>query len=164
MRLPDPDHVARTCKFSTLDPQTRAPTPASFEFRFDEDGGWKDTYLSVHWLEHLPPGDGDIPAKLQRLRTYLLEKAAAQQRVLKPTKQMAFAVLRVQSVHEANLMEVGTTLEARHEPHWDGDPHSGIYPTPGVEAWPMNGDAAAHLAVQQYLFQRMSNWERAIPE
>lgn len=164
MPLPDADHVARTCKASSLDPATRVPTPASFEFRFDDVGGWKETYLSVNWLEYLPPGDGDLPTKLTRLREFLIAAALEAKPVVKPTKQMKFAVLRVAVVHAGTVADFGTTLEARHEAQFEGDPHSGIHPKPGVESWPENKDAAAHLAVQQYLFERICHWESAVPE
>ena len=69
--LPDTDFVARTCKDSTLDPTTREPTPASFEFRLQGEE-WVETYLSVNWMEYLPDGSGGHAEKLARLRAFLL--------------------------------------------------------------------------------------------
>lgn len=159
--LPATDHVARTCKKSSLDPVTRRPTPASFEFRLKE-GKWHDVYLSVNWLEFLSPGNDSLPTKIERLRAFQLGNAQGLQ-LVKPTVNNAYAVLAAATVQSARLEQVGTTLECRHEPMAEGDPHSGVYPNPGTDHWPTNGDAPAHLAVQQFLFQSMCYWERGIP-
>ena len=156
--LPATDHVARSCKNSSLDKRTGRPTPASFEFRLN-DGDWHDTYLSVNWLEFLLP-QGDFSAKLAQLRAFLLGDHGLP--VIKPTVNTAFAVIPVADIHAAQLTEGATTLECRHAPQGDGDPHSGIYPNPGVDQWPANRDAAAHLAIQQLLFQKTCHVERGI--
>lgn len=159
--LPDTDFVARTCRASSLDPTTREPTPASFEFRLKNEE-WTETYLSVNWMEFLPDGTGSHAEKLARLRAFLLEPPGGIPG-LKPTKKMVFAVVPVASIHAAQLAEVGTTLCCKHVPWGDGDPHSGVFPSPGVECWPKNADAPAHLAVQQHLLVSMCHHEPALP-
>jgi hypothetical protein len=156
--LPDTDHVVRTCKKSSLD--AGRPTPASFEFRVVNDE-WHDTYLSVNWLEYLHQQTGELVEKLERLRAFQLANEHGLQ-IVKPTRSNVFAVLPTAVVQSVHLKEVGTTLECRHEPNGELDPHSGIYPSPGVEHWPANGDAPAHLAVQQFLFQSICHWEPGI--
>lgn len=112
--LPDTDFVARTCRASSLDPTTREPTPASFEFRLKNEE-WTETYLSVNWMEFLPDGTGSHAEKLARLRAFLLEPPGGIPG-LKPTKRMVFAVVPVASIHAAQLAEVGTTLCCKHVP------------------------------------------------
>jgi hypothetical protein len=156
--LPDPDFVARLCKQSSLDPVTMAPSPASFEFRFGfQEGAWKEDALSVDWLELLPDGSGSLPQKVDRLRTYLLGNHDFEVKVIKPTSNMRFAVLPVAKIHSAKIEE--TTLECRHDPRGEGDTHAGIYPTPGVDAWPAFKDHAAHLNMQLYLYESICHSE-----
>lgn len=125
------------------------------------DGAWKDTYLSVNWLEFLDPGQSDLPAKIAALRAYLLSDHGPPVFALK--RKGMIAAIPVRAIHEAVLENVGTMLECRHEPRAQGDPHSGIHPDPGVGHWPAVDDAPAHLAVQQFLFMSMSHWEDALP-
>lgn len=160
MALPDAHHVARTCKYSTLDPDTQAPTPASFEFRLG-DGDW-ETYLSVNWIEMLAVPNTSLSDKLATLRSFLLSPPAGIP-VLKPTKSMVFAVLPVAAIHSAASGLVGTTLSCRHSPNGEGDPHSGVFPNPGTECWPRNKDAPAHLAVKQHLLMSVCHREPAVP-
>jgi hypothetical protein len=158
--LPATDHVARTCKKSSLDLQTGRPTPASFEFRL-KGGGWQDVYLSVNWLEYLCQEPADLPAKLAKLRAFQLANEHGTP-IVKPTTNNVFAVLRIATIQSAQLQDVGTTLECCHEPNGAIDPHSGIHPIPGVENWPTNSDSPEHLAVQQFLFQSVCHWERGV--
>lgn len=158
--LPQNDHVARTCKKSTLDAGTGKPTPASFEFRA-KNGEWQDAYLSVNWLEYLGGNQDDLETKLARLRAFQLEHAETLP-LMKPTSNNVFAVVPVERIQSANLADVGTTLDCRHEPNAEGDPHSGIYPDPGVGGWPTDGSSPEHLAVQQFLFESICHTEKGI--
>lgn len=160
MTLPDDHTVARTCKPSSVDQPTRKPTPASFEFR-PGDGAWKDKYLSVNWLEFLHKEEGDVSAKIATLRAYLLSDHGLPIFELKAKGMIA--AIYVRTIHQANLEKIETTLQCRHEPRAEGDPHSGIHPDPGVDHWPVEVDAPAHLAVQQILFLSMYHWEGARP-
>lgn len=159
MALPNKDHVARTCKGSSIDGPTGRPTPASFAFRPNADGSWKDTYLSVNWLEYLHPEEADLPAKFAKLREFLAAPHAYQ--VMKGSKTSVLAAIRVSAIHHAPVAAVATILECRHEPQGDDDAHSGIHPSPGVEHWPTAGDAPEHLAIQQFLFQSVCHTEAA---
>jgi hypothetical protein len=160
--LPVTDHVARTCKASSVDSATGTPTPASFAFRLDEEGTWKDTYLSVNWLEYLHPGEDDLPAKIATLRTFLGGDHLFP--VMKPSKNGVLAAIPVSKIHDATIEEIATVLECKHVSQGDGDAHSGIYPVPGVENWPAKGDAPEHLAIQLYLFQSVCHTEAAFPK
>ena len=160
MTLPNDDFVARTCKSSTLDPQSRQPTPASFEFRLGEEL-W-ETYLSVNWMEFLPDGTGGHLEKLARLRAFLLNPPPGIE-VLRPTKSMVFAVVPDARISAAALTDIGTILICRHAPGGEDDPHSGVYPDPGTESWPKNKDAPAHLAVKQHLLISICHHEPALP-
>lgn len=160
MVLPNQDHVARTCKASSIDGPTGRPTPASFAFRQNDGGGWKDTYLSVNWLEYLHPEDADLPAKFARLREFLL--APHDFLVVKPTKTNVLAAIKVSAIQNSLEGAIATVLECKHEPHGVGDAHSGVYPSPGVHHWPAIGDAPEHLAVQQFLFQSVCHVEAGI--
>jgi hypothetical protein len=155
--LPDTDHVARTCKSSTLDPDTRDPTPASFEFRLDDDH-WKETYLSVNWLEYLQAGEATLKEKVEALRAFQVRNEHDLP-VIRPTRKTAFAVVKTSAIHAGRIEDVGTTLACRHKPNGPFDPHSGILPHPGVAHWPVSSDAAAHLAVKQFLFQAVCHHE-----
>ena len=160
MLLPITDSVARICKNSTLDPLTKRPTPNSFEFRKVET--WKDSYLSVYWLEYLQPETVGHPTKLATLRRFLLSPGLMAP-VARPTKNNALAVVQVAAIHGATLADPSmTTMECQHEPQWSGDPHSGIHPNPTVDQWPTEDDWPAHLAVQQFLFLSMCHWEPGI--
>jgi hypothetical protein len=160
--LPDSDHVARTCKWGSLDPIARSPTPASFEFRLDDKAvTWVDVYLSVNWMEYVQPSEGDLAAKVARLRQFQLANRDSLP-LIKPTEKTVYAVVPVEAIHAATLESVGTTLHCRHEPQGDGDPHSGVHPIPGVEGWPASRDASAHLAIQQFMFQAICHWERGV--
>lgn len=154
--LPETDHIARTCNASSLG-SSGEPTPASFEFRV-RDGQWKDVYLSVNWLELLCPGEADLPAKVDVLRTVQRANEHGWP-LIKPTAKKVYAVIPVRAIHSASLEEAATTLACRHEPHGDGDPHSGVHPNPGVDHWPATGDGAAQLAVQQYLWSAVCHYE-----
>lgn len=158
--LPKQDHVARTCRKSTLDGGTGEPTPASFEFRA-KDGQWQDAYLSVNWLEYLGDDLGDLQAKVARLRAFQLEHVGKLS-LIKPTASNVFAVVPVERIQSANLADVGTTLDCRHEPSAERDPHSGIHPTPGVEGWSTDGNSPVQLAVQQFLFESICHTEKGI--
>jgi len=160
--LNDDNFVARLCKSSTLDPFTRKPTAASFGFRLAANGEWKDVYLSVDGLEILPTHDGEHPEKLVRLRKYQLENPL-QVELVRPTHQMAYAVLSVGTIRSANLETVGTTLDCLEEPRADGDTHCGVHPTPGVNHWTGDQDDPAHLAVKQYLYLNCCHFEQAVP-
>lgn len=157
MVLPDKDHVARTCKASSA--PTGRPTPASFAFRPGDDGNWKDTYLSVNWLERLLPAEADLPAKFVKLREFLA--ASHEYQVMKPTKTSVLAAIKVSAIHTAPVEAVATVLQCRYEPEGEGDAHSGIHPSPGVEHWPTVGNAPEHLAIQQFLFQAVCHFEPA---
>ena len=165
MVLPDEHHIVRTCKGSSVDAPTGRPTPASFDFRRTPEGAWKDDYLSVNWLEHLecPAPAPDLPARIAVLRAFL--HANHPFPVLKPTATSLLAAIPVSKVHAAaNLPDGPATLQCRHEPGGDGDPHSGVHPDPGVHVWPAEKDAAAHLAVKQFLFQAVCHVEKgALP-
>jgi hypothetical protein len=155
--------VARTCKKSSLDQETNSPTPASFEFRLGEDGKWKDAYLSVNWLEYLLCGNAALPEKLSVLRQYQIDNPY-QLALIKPTTGNVYAVVPVAAVNKAMPEDIGVKLECLHEPHALEiiDPHSGVLPQPGVETWPSDTNTAAHLAVQQILFQAICHWERGL--
>ncbi|ARL86695.1 hypothetical protein BOC57_11290 [Burkholderia pseudomallei] len=161
--LPDTDHVARTCKKSSLDQETNSPTPASFEFRLGEDGKWKDAYLSVNWLEYLLCGNADVAEKLSALRQYQVDNPF-ELALIKPTKGNVYAVVPVAAVSVDMPDDIGVELECHHEPHATAtiDPHSGVLPQPGVDTWPSDANTAAHLAVQQILFQAICHWEKGI--
>ena len=81
---------------------------------------------------------------------------------MKLTKTAALAVLPVDVILGAQVVEAATTLSCTHEPSGDGDPHSGIHPNPGVDHWPTTGESSAHLALQQFLFMSMAHWEDAL--
>lgn len=156
--LPNEDHVARLCKGSSA--PTGMPTPASFAFRPSNDGGWKDAYLSVNWLEFLHPEQSDLPTKFAKLREFL--GTPHEFAVMTPTRTSVLAAIKVSAIHDAPVDAVATILECRYEPRGDGDAHSGIHPSPGVEHWPTAGDAPEHLAIQQFLFQSVCHIEAAI--
>ena len=160
--LTNDNFVARLCKFSSLDPTTRRPTVASFEFRLSPQGGWGDTYLSVDGMEILPTHDGSHSDKLARLRTYQLANPLAVE-LLRPTQQMEYAVLSVGTIRAARLVEVGTTLDCLEQPRATGDTHCGVLPKPGVNHWAGEKDDPAHLAVKQYLYLNYCYCERAVP-
>ena len=160
--LDDDRFVARLCKYSTLDPATRSPTVASFEFRCSPSGEWHDTYLSVDGMEILPTHDGDYPQKLARLRAYQLANPLGVD-LIRPTHQMAYAVLSVGRIRAAQLDAVSTTLDCLEEPRAVGDTHCGVHPTPGVDHWTGDKDDPAHLAVKQYLFLHCCHDESALP-
>lgn len=160
--LDDADFVARLCKNSSLDQTTRSPTVASFEFRLGADGQWNDTYLSVDGMELLPDGTGTHQVKLARLRQYQVANPHGVA-LIRPTVNMAYAVLSVGTIRAAQLNDIGTTLECQLDPRADGDPHCGIQPNPGVDHWQGEKDDPAHLAVKQYLFLNICHHERAIP-
>lgn len=161
MVLPDQDHIARTCKGSSVDPLTGKPTPASFAFRPSADGSWKDTYLSVNWLEKIFAGEADLPEKFVKLREFLL--AEHDYPVMPPTKTSVLAAIKVATLHADRGAQVATELECRHEPQGDDDPHAGIHPNPGVSFWPTVGDAPQHLAVQLFLYKAVCHSEPAFP-
>lgn len=160
--LNDENFVARLCKFSTLDPSTRQPTVASFEFRLAANGEWRDTYLSVDGMEILPSHDGTHAEKLARLRAYQLANPFNVD-LTRPTHQMAYAVLSVGTIRAAELVTVGTNLDCLEEPRAAGDTHCGVHPTPGVDHWTGDKDDPAHLAVKQYLYLNYCHCERAVP-
>lgn len=161
MALPDTDHVARTCKASTLDPSTKQPTPASFEFRLSNVEGW-EIYLSVNWLEYLSGEANDMVAKLERLREYQLRNPS-ELKLIKPTRGNMYAVLPVAAVQSNGAVSNNTALECGHRPGADGDPHSGIFPHPGTHDWTNVPDDPMHLAVQQFLFESVCHKEPGIP-
>lgn len=162
MDLDAAQHVARTCKSSSLDPATRSPTPSSFQFRKDS-GSWKEGYLSVNWLELLEQSEVGLPEKLKALRAYFLSNPPYSH--LKPSKTAAFAVLNVGTVQAGAMGQFPTHLRCQRAAEGEDDPHAGIYPNPGVEAWKAdpNDDDPEHLAVQQFLFQSMCHHEPAYP-
>ncbi|WP_457333154.1 hypothetical protein [Rhizobacter sp. P5_C2] len=154
--------VARLCKASTLDPSSRAPSVASFEFRLAANGQWNDAYLSVDGLEMLPAHGNSFAEKLAHLRCYQIANPLNVQ-LIRPTRQMAYAVLSVGTIRAARLMDVGTKLDCRKEPRAEGDTHCGVHPLPGVDHWTGSLDDPAHLAVKQYLFLNCCHFERAVP-
>jgi hypothetical protein len=160
MALPTTDHVARTCKASTLDPRTKQPTPASFEFRLNDDDGW-EAYLSVNWLELLPCDLDSIEGKVDTLRRYQLQNPHKLD-VIKPTRSNMYAVLPVAAVRAEAVVNGTTALECEHEPEAEGDPHSGVFPQPGTHDWSNVPDDPIHLAVQQYLFESISHAEPGV--
>lgn len=113
----------------------------------------------MNWLEYLHPEEADLPTKFAKLREFLA--APHEYQVMKPTKTSVLAAIRVSAIRDAPVAAVPTILECRHEPQGDGDAHSGIHPSPGVEHWPTVGDAPEHLAIQQYLFQSVCHAEAA---
>lgn len=145
-----------------MDPETRAPTPASFDFRLSPHGEWKDAYLSVDGLELLPDSEGTIPERLAALRSYQLTNPLGVE-LIKPRASMAYAVLRVGTIRATDLFEVGTSLDCHLHPRADGDPHCGVQPTPGVDRWLQSADDPAHLAVKQFLWLNTQHHERALP-
>lgn len=162
MPIANDQHVVRVCNSSAVDPETRKPLPVAFTFRQHEDGSWKETYLSVFWLEHLHPNAQGAQAQLAAFRQYANGNPPFP--IPKFSKKGALAVLPVGAIHAASAEKTGTVLECRHEPRGDGDGHSGIHPSPGVEHWPTTGNAAAHLAVRQYLWEEAMNyWEDTYP-
>jgi hypothetical protein len=160
MTLPDTDHVARTCKASTLDPLTKRPTPASFEFRLDDGEGW-EVFLSVNWLECLLAGVNSIEDKVNTLRQFQL-KNPLNLDVIKPTRNNMYAVLPVAIVRAEAVVNGTTALECEHEPEKVGDPHSGVHPQPGSHNWSNVPDDPVHLAVQLYLFESISHAEPGV--
>lgn len=127
------------------------------------DGAWAETYLSVNWMEHLPDGLGTHAEKLERLRNFIQAPPLGVP-VFSLRRNMMFAVVPVVSVRAANLVEVGTTLHCEHVPEPSAvlDPHAAIRPDPGVESWPANKDAPAHLMIQQYLWSQICHFEPAL--
>lgn len=162
MALPDTDHVARTCKQSSLDPLTRRPTPASFEFRLDDESGW-EVFLSVNWLELLADRADGLPNKLAKLREYQQQNPHGL-RIIKPTVSNLYAVLPVASVRSGAIAvsEGMTVLDCEHEPEVDGDPHSGVHPMPGSHDWSDIPDDPVHLAVQLFLFESVCHTEPGV--
>ena len=152
MTLPETDHIARTCKYSSLDLEEGKPTVASFDFRPFEK------YLSVNWLELLAAPEASLADKVQALRAFSREKHDYPCIPIKG--QGAVAAVAVAAVHKASVGSLPTTLRCAHEPHAEGDPHSGIHPDPGVERWSEVGDDE-RLAVQQYLYKSICHWEPA---
>ena len=159
MVLPEQDHIARTCKGSSVDQLTGRATPASFVFRLNEAGSWKDTYLSVNWLEKLHPIETDLSRKLARLREFLA--APHEFPVMRTSKTSVLAAIKVATIHAGPVAEIPTVLQCRYEPRGDGDAHAGIHPSPGVDHWPAVGDAPEHLAIQLFLFQSICHTEPA---
>lgn len=164
MPLPDDHHVIRICdKNSVIDPGSRKPLPVAFTFRQHGDGTWKDTDLSVFWLEYLHPEANSLQEQVAAFREYA--KAEHPFSIPKAGKKGAFAVLPVGAIHAATIETCQAVLVCRHAPRdeqEERDGHSGIYPTPGVDLWPTVGDSAAHLAVRQFLWETMSHWEDAV--
>jgi hypothetical protein len=108
----------------------------------------------------LHPEDAELPAKLVTLREYLA--ADHDFSVMKLTKNSVLAALKVSDIHKTPVAAIATALTCKHEPEGDGDPHTGIHPSPGVANWPTVGDAPEHLAIQQFLFQSVCHAEAAI--
>lgn len=160
--LQDKNCVARLCRKSSLDQETKAPTPASFEFRLDNQGDWLDAYLSVDGLEILPGSVGTIPERLAVLRSYHRENPL-KVNMIRPSSTMAYAVLTVGAIRAADLQTVGTTLDCHQHPRANGDPHCGVQPSPGVDHWINGADDPAHLAVTQYLWLNVCHHEQAMP-
>ena len=159
--LPAGQTVARTCKNSSLDVVTKAPTPTSFEFRFGEQ---VEPTLSVNWLEHLYPHEADYGVQLAALRHFLLNPPEGVG-VIKPTKNNRLAVLHVDAIRAGDEeLSKMVVLECLHQPQAAGDPHSGVRPEPGLEAWPLQKDDPIHLAVQVFLFQNMCHYEPGVLE
>lgn len=151
--IPDGHHVARTCRASSLDPVSKSPTPSSFEFRRNDDGGWRDHYLSVNWLELLADENLSLHEKIKLLKAYLHSDPPFSH--IKPSSSSVIAAIPVSVIHTAAVGELPTTLSCKRAHQGDQDPHSGIHPAPGVEAWLQGeGDGspeAEELAVRQFL-------------
>lgn len=161
MPISNDQHVVRICNSSAVDKPTRKPTLAAFAFRQSEDGTWKDSYLSVFWLEFLHPGAGTGPEQLAAFRAYANSDPPFG--VPRFSRHGALARLPVGAIHLATKNTAATTLECVHEPRGARDGHSGLHPIPGVDHWPTIGDAPEHLALQQFLWQAMSDWEDTFP-
>lgn len=159
MALPDTDHVARTCKQSSIDPLTKRPTPASFQFRLGDEAGW-EVFLSVNWLECLADGAESLQDKVAKLRQYQ-QRNPHQLAIVKPTVNNMYAVLAVDAVRRGPV-DGTTVLDCEHEPEADGDPHSGVYPKPGSHDWSKVPDDPLHLAVQQFLFESVCHVEPGV--
>jgi hypothetical protein len=151
--IPDAHHVARTCRASSLDPVSKLPTPSSFEFRRSDDGGWKDQYLSVNWLELLAGEALSLNEKIARLKLYLYSNPPFSH--IKPSSTSVIAAIPVSVIHSAVVGDLPTKLSCKRAHQGEGDPHSGIHPSPGVEGWLQGeGDGspeAEELAVRQFL-------------
>jgi len=156
--LPDSDNVARYCKPSSLDPETRKPNTTAFEFRTLKEGQW-EKFLSVDWLEYLHPQPAKCIDQVATLRAVLKQGIGVKVMEMRPAG--VIAVVPVSAIHQAALQLMPTVLTCRHEPRIGAvrDPHSGVHPDPGVEQWPQKGSDSAHLAIQQYLFMAMAHWE-----
>jgi hypothetical protein len=162
----DTDHVGRHCKQSQVDSETGQPTVAAFYFRFKE-GDLPEAYLSVHWLQLLCPDPAPLPEKLQALRDFFA--APHEFPVLKSFKKKdVLTALAVSEIREG-LVRVGAGSETRllcfHAPATgaeEQDSHSALKPDPGSEHW-TGKDDPLHLAVSQYLWEKMRLWERLYP-
>jgi hypothetical protein len=166
VELPDTDHVGRHCKQSQVDGESGQPTVAAFYFRF-KDGELPESYLSVHWLQLLCPDPAPLPAKLQALREFFA--APHDFPVLKSFKKndvlTALAVAEIRKELVGVRSETGTRLLCSHAPAPGAekqDSHSAIKPDPGSEHW-TGKDDPIHLAVSQYLWEKMCLWERLYP-
>jgi len=175
MRLPENNHLVRTCSATKVDEQKK-PTIAAFFFRFDGDN-WKDTDLSVHWLDFCQKDEeakgGGVEEKLNAFRRVYAENSAKEESLRVPMMQIkkshVFAVLNVRDIEAETIKCEGSEAEinliCQHQPQAgfeDVDPHSGITPTPGVDTWPKDADALnapEHLAVAQYLLLRVCHDE-----
>jgi hypothetical protein len=145
------------CNSSGVDGPTRKPLPAAFQVRQNEDGSWREAYISVFWLELLHPTAQSPEAQLAAFREYVISPPPFS--MPKPAKTGAYAILPVGAIHAASEAVSTTSLQCRHEPVGEGDGHCGIHPNPAVVNWPPVADSPANLAVRQFLWQAMSYWE-----
>jgi hypothetical protein len=112
--VPDPDHVGRYCKASTV--ESGEISAAAFMVRESEE------YLSVNWLEELNhSGCASQIRDLQKLYAMKFNRVGASARI---------AVLNVGMVRTkvSNESPDSRLLRVVHEPEEPDDPsHSGIY-------------------------------------
>ncbi|MBI4525530.1 MAG: hypothetical protein HY695_17150 [Deltaproteobacteria bacterium] len=112
--IPDPDHVGRYCKASTV--ENGEISAAAFMIRETEE------YLSVNWLEELKHPDRASQIRdLQNLYAMKFNRVGATARI---------AILNVGMLRSKVASESpdGRLLRVLHEPLEPGDPsHAGIY-------------------------------------
>lgn len=107
--------------------------------------------LSVHWLDFFREAQG-IAAQLECLQHLIRARHVADELTL-DAKRSRFVTLQVNAVHAIDRLMPGgrLTLRCEHAPRFEGDSHSGIFPTPEVRDWPAEDEGAFLFAVQTSL-------------
>lgn len=144
--LPDHDHIARICPFSTL--IGGQPAAGSFAPHLGTTDRPADAALSVHWLE-FRCGEGALSEKIDVLRRFLFASPFRDE--FKPTKTGLIAAIPVGQLQRQSVPELGTEFSCHHTPRCFAvlDPHSDLETNPPILEWPE--DQAFRLAVQQFI-------------